>query len=103
VRVFDYVIVDDAGGKMLRFNSLGGDYDYFDCRKGTVLSGRGQVTITGCKTELRDTGPDPKHPDRNVYALGNPCTRTGNAAITYAGASSALNDPNLSNNNVSCP
>lgn len=103
VRVLDYVIVDAASGRILRFDSATGDYDFFDCRKGTSLSGRGQVTVTSCKTELRDIGPDPKHPDRNVSALANPCTRVGNATIIYAGATSVLNDPNLSNNIVSCP
>ena len=103
VRVFDYVIVDDPSGKMLRFISSTGDYDFFDCRKAISLSGRGQVTITSCKTELRDTGPDPRHPDRNLAATGNPCTRVGSATITFGGTTHTLNDPNMSGNNVGCP
>jgi len=98
VRVFDYVIVDDANNKILRFDSATGDYDFFDCRKNKSLSGRGTVTITSCKTELRDT-----RPDRNVMASANSCTRVGSATVVYAGVTHTLNDANLSNNRVSCP
>jgi hypothetical protein len=103
VRVYNYVIVDDSNGKILRFDSVTGDYDFLDCRKASSLSGRAIVTITGCKTELRDMGSVPRSPDRNVMALANTCLRTGNATITYAGITHALNDPNLSNNTAFCP
>jgi hypothetical protein len=67
VKVFDCVIVDDTNGKLLRFISTTGEYDFFDCRKRFSLSGRGVVSITLCKAELRDTGPDPQRPDRNLF------------------------------------
>jgi hypothetical protein len=98
VRVFDYVIVDDTNGKILRFLSTTGDYDFFDCRKNKSLSGRGTVTILACKTTLSDTKPD-----RTVSALANTCTKVGNATVTTAGLTHTLNDANLSNNIVSCP
>jgi hypothetical protein len=103
VRVFDYVIVDDTNGKMLRFDSLTGEYDFFDCRKDKRLSGRGVVTVNACKVELRDSGPDPQRPDRNLLAQATPCAQKGTATLTYAGLTHALNDANLSNNRVSCP
>jgi hypothetical protein len=98
VKVFDYVIVDDANGKLLRFVSTTGEYDFFDCRKNKSLSGQGVVTNNFCKTELRDSKPD-----RTVTALTNPCTRVGTATVVYQGATHTLNDANLSNNRVSCP
>jgi hypothetical protein len=98
VRVFDYVIVDDSNGKIMRFDSVTGDYDFFDCRKNKSLSGRGTVTINACKTELRDSKPD-----RTVTVLANPCTRSGNTTVINGGATHTLNDLNLSNNRVSCP
>lgn len=102
-RVFDYVIVDDSNGKILRFDSLTGDYDFFDCRKNTSLSGRGETTLSNCKVELRHTGSDPKRPDRNLSATANPCSRTGTASLSYAAESHTLTDANLSNNIIRCP
>jgi hypothetical protein len=98
VTIFDYVIVDDTNGKLLRFVSTTGDYDFFDCRKNKSVSGRGVVTISSCKTELRDTKPD-----RTLTVLTNPCTKAGNATVVYQGVTHTLTDANLSNNLVKCP
>jgi hypothetical protein len=103
IRVFDYVIVDDTNGKILQMDSLTGEYFFFDCRKGISLSGRGTVAIIACKTELRDTGPDPRRPDRNLLATTNSCARTGSATVSFGGVSHSLNDANLSNNIAVCP
>lgn len=103
VRVFDYAIVSDTNGKILRFDSQTGEYDFLDCRKGTSLSGRGVVKVQGCKVDLSDTGPDTKHPDRNVTASASYCTKTGSATIVYAGVTHTISDPNLSNNISTCP
>jgi hypothetical protein len=103
VNVFDQVIVDNVNGKILRFVSTTGEYDFFDCRKGTSVSGRGTVTMTSCKVELRHTGADPRRPDRNVSASINTCTKTGSATITYGGTTHSLSDSNTSNNAVGCP
>jgi hypothetical protein len=103
VRVFDYVIVDESNGRILRFVSTTGEYDYFDCRKNQSLSRVGVVTISTCKTTLTDVGPDAKHPDRNVSVTANPCTKAGSASVTYGGVTATLNDANLSNNIVRCP
>jgi hypothetical protein len=98
VKVFDYVIVDDSNGRILRFLSTTGEYDFFDCRKSKSLSGQAQVTISSCKTELRDNKPD-----RTLTVLTNPCTRVGNATLTYQGITYTLSDTNLSNNIIRCP
>lgn len=98
VKVFDYVIVDDSNGRILRFLSTTGEYDFFDCRKSKSVSGQGQVTINSCKTELRDT-----RTDRTVTVLTNPCTKAGSATVIYQGVTYTLNDANLSNNIVKCP
>jgi hypothetical protein len=98
VTVFDYVIADDTNGKLLRFVSTTGDYDFFDCRKNKSVSGRGVVTISNCKTELRDLKPD-----RTVVVVANPCTKVGNATVIYAGTTHTLTDANLSNNINLCP
>jgi hypothetical protein len=98
VTVFDYVIVDDTNGKLLRFVSTTGDYDFFDCRKNKSVNGRGVVTMSSCKTELRDI-----EPDRTVTVLVNPCTKAGNATVIYAGTTHTLTDANLSNNISRCP
>jgi hypothetical protein len=103
VKVFDYIIADDTNGKILRFDSLTGEYDFLDCRKGTTLSGVGVVTKIGCKTELKHTGPVPKSPDRNVAATANYCTKIGSATITYGSLTHTLSDSNLSNNPATCP
>lgn len=93
----------DANGRILRFISTTGEYDFFDCRKDTSLSGLGQVTISSCKTELRDSGPNAKLPDRSVSATANPCAKTGTASVTYQGVTNGLTDGNMSDNINRCP
>nr|AUN37116.1 hypothetical protein [uncultured bacterium] len=101
VRVFDYVIVSDTSGKILRFDSVTGDYDFLDCRKGTKLTGIGTVNKIGCKIDLKDTGLPAK--DREIAVSANSCTKVGSATITYAGVTHTISDTNLSNNISNCP
>jgi hypothetical protein len=103
VRAFDYVVVDTARGLIVRFLSTTGDYDFLDCAKGTTLSGRGTLSIVGCKVELRDLGGDPKRPDRNVFVQANACTKVGSGNILIGGTAYMLSDPNMSNNVAKCP
>ena len=103
VKVFDYVMVDESNGRILRFVSTTGEYDYFDWRKNQSLSRVGVVTISSCKATLLDVGPDANHPDRNVMATANPCTKAGSTSISYGGVTATLNDANMSNNPVRCP
>jgi hypothetical protein len=81
VQAFDICIADSTSNLIIRFNSVTGDYQFFDCRKDGALTGRGTLTVNGCKIELRDTGTNPKKPDRKVFAAANPCTKQGNAVI----------------------
>lgn len=103
VKVFDQVIVDNLNGKILRFVSSTGEYEFLDCRKGTRLSGRGVVRMTSCKVELRDSGNDARRADRNVSGSVNTCTKAGSATVTYGGTTHTLSDSNMSNNTVGCP
>jgi uncharacterized delta-60 repeat protein/uncharacterized repeat protein (TIGR01451 family) len=104
VNVFDLCIQDDVNHKLLRFNSANGNYQFFDCLKGESLGGRGVITRNGCKVELRDSGPDPKHPDRNVYVLANVCTKAGNATVQLFSPAKThtLSDGNITNNACAC-
>ena len=87
---FDTVIQDDVSGVILKFNRTTGASQFLDCRKGTVLNGRGAVTIRFCKLELFDTGPDPKRPDRRVSALANQCSRVGTASVSLSAAAQPI-------------
>jgi hypothetical protein len=101
VTVYDYVIVDDSRGEILRFISATGDYDFFDCRKGISLSGRGTVTINSCKAHLEAGGE--KGSNLHVDVLGNSCTKVGDATVDFAGLTHTLHDSNMSGNVAGCP
>lgn len=103
--VFDMSVQDNTNGKLLLLNSMTGDYQFFDCRKGFSMAGKGITTINFCKIELRDSGPVPKSPDRNVYVLVNSCTHAGNATVEVfsSGITHSLADADITNNNATCP
>ena len=90
-------------GKLLRFNSSSGDYEFFDCRKGLKLTGRGAVTrksgSTGCKIELKDV-----RSDRNISALANTCTKAGSATFQLFNPSAThdIADNDITNNTFAC-
>ena len=62
-----------------------------------------------CKIWLTDTGPDPKHPDRNVFATINHCTLVGDAKIVMANpglpvmVTNRIHDSNYADSNCQCP
>jgi hypothetical protein len=101
---FNICAQDESNGNLLLLNSTTGEYRFFDCRRGFTMTGRGSVTINSCKIELNDGGPDPRHPDRNVSVLVNPCTGAANAFIRVfaTGLSYAINDNNMANNTCQC-
>jgi hypothetical protein len=109
VVLFDICIQDDSNGKILRFSSTSGDYEFFDCRKGFTLTGKGVVTLQfgsdPCKVKLVDGGSDPKRYDRNVTALVNVCTHVADATVqVFAQVTThTLNDNNITNNACVCP
>jgi uncharacterized repeat protein (TIGR01451 family) len=101
---FDICIQDDASGSVLKFNSTTGDYQFLECGKGVTLTGRGTLAKSPCKVELQDDGPDPKHPDRRVRALVNPCTRQGSASVFISSSGQTVNiaDSDILNNTCNC-
>jgi hypothetical protein len=111
LQVFNFCIEENGGSgvRKLMFNSVTGHYRYDYCRKGFFLNGVGTVTIkvtpNECKIELRHTGSNPKRPDRNIFALVNPCTKAGNATIDIPGAliSHTIVDTDVTNNGCRCP
>jgi uncharacterized delta-60 repeat protein len=101
---FDICLEDESSGSLLRFNSLTGDYQFHNCAKGITLTGRGAVTIYGCKLTLTDTGATPKRPDRHVQALVNLCGKSGSASVVVVSPSSRseINDRNITDNHCAC-
>lgn len=78
----DVQICIHQGSVVFTLNTATGDYLFFDCSKGISLSGTGVVTQNFCKITLTDKGTDPKRPDRNINITINPCTNSGQGAIT---------------------
>jgi hypothetical protein len=106
--VFNIVAMDDNTRSLLRAVWNGGNtasYDFLICSKGLTLKGTMSLISNFCKLEGRDTGPDPKRPDRNVSLVANPCTMvgTGVVQIIATGAKYNINDSNLRNNPAQCP
>lgn len=101
---FDICLQDESNGNLLRFNTATGDYQFQNCAKGITLVGRGAIAISGCKIELRDSGANPKRPDRNVQALVNSCTKSGAATVLVFSppSRSEINDFNFADNNCFC-
>jgi uncharacterized delta-60 repeat protein len=101
---FDICLQDESNGNLLRFNSATGDYQFQNCAKGITLAGRGSVSANSCKLTLRDSGANPKRPDRNVQALVNICTKSGAATVLVISPSSRseINDLNIADNHCAC-
>src|SRR5262249_37736119 len=59
------------GSLIFKFNSNTGAYEFRDCAKGYGLTGTGIITVSSCKIQLQDAGPDSKHSDRNVLVKVN--------------------------------
>jgi hypothetical protein len=101
----DFCVKDDSNGNLFLFNQTSGDYLFRACRKGVTLSGKGFVSVSFCKVELFDSGPDPKVADRNVSFLVNPCTKKGNGSVSIfsIGQTFPVNDSDITNNICGCP
>jgi uncharacterized delta-60 repeat protein len=102
---FDICLQDETNGNLLRLNSATGNYQFQNCAKGQRLTGKGVVSISGCKITLTDSGVNPKKPDRNVQVSVNTCTRTGAAMVLMFSSflRSEINDLNITNNTCICP
>jgi hypothetical protein len=106
VHVYNIVVVDESTGALFRAIWNGGStaqYEYFDCRKGVHFAGTMSVTRNSCKVEGRDTGPDPKQPDRNVYILLNLCTFNASVQIQVGDTTNSFNDADVRDSRPSCP
>jgi 6-phosphogluconolactonase (cycloisomerase 2 family) len=99
---FTVCIQDDLTGSQIRVNATTGDYLFNYCPKGITASGRGVVTNSFCKTEIRDGGV--KNSGRNVAVSINVCTGVANATIQLPGQSSVfrISDSNINNNSCNC-
>jgi hypothetical protein len=110
LQVFDICIEQFSGedAVFLRFNSITGDYLFTYCRKRVTLTGKGTIKRTQpddlCKIELRDTGPDPRRPDRNIFAIVNVCDFQGDATIEIfaRGETYTIHDENIRDNTCVC-
>lgn len=104
---FDFCVQDDVSRSTLRFNSASGIYEFRDCKKGTLVTGQGTVTLSpgapACKITLTDKSS--KSPIRTVTALVNVCTFVGEATINIPslGLAQMLRDKDIRNNTCVCP
>lgn len=96
---FDLCLQDDSNGNLLQFNSQTGDYQFFDCRKGLMLTGRGSVRIHACKIEFSASKPD-----HSITALANSCTKAGSASVKLlpSGRVLTISDRDMTNNTCTC-
>lgn len=96
---FNICLQDDRNGNVLQFNSETGDYQFKDCRKGFMFSGRGTVRIRACKVELQDF-----QRDRNLSVLANTCTHVGAVSLQVSSParSFTISDSDITNNMCGC-
>jgi hypothetical protein len=95
---------DNTSGSTMMVNQTTGDYQFTNCRKGIVLTGKGTITVNSCKLSLVDFGPDRKHPDRNIQILINTCTgvASGTVQMTSPKFAVTINDANYRLNTCIC-
>ncbi|MEN3332374.1 MAG: hypothetical protein V7641_1739 [Blastocatellia bacterium] len=97
---FDLCIQDDVSGNHLKFSSATGEYQFVNCRKRIIVTGKGVVRVRGCKIELQDI-----QTDRNLSARLSPCARSGRATLrlTALGKTFSISDPDITDNSRRCP
>ena len=95
----------EKNSRIFSFNSTTGAYEFRDCSKGFVLTGSGEITVNSCKLELRDSGPNSNHPDRNVLVKVNTCTKVGQVSIvtTSPAKTYGYSDSDISVGSCTCP
>lgn len=102
VTVWDVCIQDDQNGDFLLFNSFTGDYLFTRCGVGGfTMTGRGEISRSGCVVALHDDTRVNASFDRCVIAPRN----TGVATIKrqQPDTSFILKDRNILNNSPTCP
>lgn len=97
IGAFDICMQDETNGNLLQINSTSGDYRFTNCRKGILYTGKGTVTVRGCKTTLtaRASG-------QTLTALVNTCTRVATAELVIQGKSLTITDNDMANNTCGC-
>ncbi|MEN3332726.1 MAG: hypothetical protein V7641_2091 [Blastocatellia bacterium] len=94
---FDICMQDETNGNLLQFNSTNGDYRFTNCRKGIVYTGKGTVTVRGCKTTLTARAAN-----QTLTALANTCSRMASAELVVQGKSLTITDQDMANNTCGC-
>ena len=94
---FDRCIQDESNGNLLRINTATGDYEFSVCRKNFTVTGRGIVTLRGCKTEFQASGSG-----GNIAASINTCTNVASATVQVQGKTYTITDQNITNNTCTC-
>jgi uncharacterized repeat protein (TIGR01451 family) len=107
VLTFDKCVRDDASGRVLRWNSITGAYEFIDTTKGGAkFTGTGVATALsgGCKFRL--TAEAGKNGNKHhVFAEANICTKEGNFEFRVNGALPTIlgKDADITNNNCNFP
>lgn len=94
---FDICMQDETNGNLLQINSTSGDYRFANCRKGLVYTGKGTVTVRGCKTTLTARAAG-----QTLTALVNTCSRVATAELITQGKSLTITDNDMANNTCAC-
>lgn len=95
IAVYSACLQDDSDPKVrILVNTASGDYRFYG--GGSVYSGTGRMTASGCTFALNDLLPD-----RRVRATFSTATRSGNATIqlTSTGQTFTVTDRDMANNN----
>ena len=94
---YDICMQDETNGNLLQINSTSGDYRFTNCRKGIVYTGKGTVTVRGCKTTLTARAAG-----QTLTALVNTCSRVASAELITQGKSLTITDNDMANNMCGC-
>jgi 6-phosphogluconolactonase (cycloisomerase 2 family) len=95
---FDRCIQDESGNRILKINSVTGDYLFLTC-EGTTIAGKGLIRTRGCSLILEDFKAD-----RRVKASFDDCTAKATASLQIipANRTYALIDRNMNDSTCAC-
>jgi hypothetical protein len=88
-----------GSGSLFMFNSTTGDYQF--CCGGTIVNGRGRLTIKGCTVTIQQGATET---DRRVQATIDTCKGTGTATLQMPPGTvkCTITDKNINNNTMNC-
>jgi 6-phosphogluconolactonase (cycloisomerase 2 family) len=95
---FDRCIQDESGNRILKINSVTGDYLFLTC-EGTTIAGKGLIRTRGCSLTLEDFKAD-----RRVKASFDDCTAKATASLQIISANRTytLVDRNMNDSACAC-